>query len=235
MKNTVLFDLGGTLVHYFEMAEFPDILEQSITSVQSYLRGRGLLHVSLETMWQKVREENYEAEDYCVRPMEERLFRIFHLNDTDKSDSLGTAMCQRFMKPVFDRAHCYEDALPTIQALRSEGFKTAIISNTTWGSPASLWRQELVRHGLDKQVDTIVFCRDVGWRKPAKQIFEFTLERLHVLPADCIFVGDDPRWDLVGPETIGIKAILLERRGPVHSAGEHSIQTLYQLRDRLLL
>jgi hypothetical protein len=36
MKNTVLFDLGGTLAQYFERFEFPGILKQAITEVQNY-------------------------------------------------------------------------------------------------------------------------------------------------------------------------------------------------------
>jgi len=50
MKNTVLFDLGGTLAQYLESSEFPDILEQAITGVQSYLHSKGLLRVSPEAM-----------------------------------------------------------------------------------------------------------------------------------------------------------------------------------------
>jgi len=37
MKDTVLFDLGNTLVYYFERHEFPGILKQAITEVQNYL------------------------------------------------------------------------------------------------------------------------------------------------------------------------------------------------------
>ena len=111
----------------------------------------------------------------------------------------------------------------------------AIVSNTTWGSPAILWREEIERLGLSKYVDTIVFCRDVGWRKPARQIFEFTLEKLQALPQYCIFVGDDPRWNLVGPRAIGIEAVLIDRRGATQDAGEKPIKSLHELAGRLQL
>lgn len=73
MKNTVLFDLGQTLVQYYERFEFPGILEQAITEVQNYLHQKGLLSISPETIWQGVRDEDHTAPDYRVRPMEERL------------------------------------------------------------------------------------------------------------------------------------------------------------------
>ena len=235
MKNAVLFDLGNTLVQYFEKSEFPDILEQAIAEVQNYLHQKGLLSVSPEAMWRRVRDENYEARDYRVRLLEERLVRIFRLDDSVQASGLIMAMCRCFMKPIFARGRCYEDALPTLQGLRFGGFKTAIVSNTTWGSPAVLWREEIERFSLSKYADVVVFCTDVGWRKPARQIFEFTLEKLQALPQHCIFVGDDPRWDLVGPRAVGIEAVLIDRRGTMYDAGEDSIQNLHELWGRLQL
>jgi len=233
MKNTVLFDLGGTLVQYFKRSEFPDILEQAITEVQKCLRPKGLLSISREAMWRRVRDEDHEAREYRVRPLEERLVRIFQLDDTVQSSSLIMAICRCFMKPIFARGHCYEDSLPTLQRLRSMGFKMAIVSNTTWGSPAVLWREEIERLGLSEYVDVAVSCTDVGWRKPARQIFEFTLEKLQALPQHCIFVGDDPRWDLAGARAVGIEAVLIDRRGAMHDAGEDPISNLHELWGRL--
>jgi len=186
-------------------------------------------------MWQRVRQENYESKDYRVRPLEERLIRIFQLDTSTLFDELIMTLCRCFMRPIFTRGRCYEDTLPTLQELRSRGFKTAIVSNTTWGSPANLWREEIKRLGLDAYVDVIVFCRDVGWRKPAKQIFKFTLEKLQAFPQNCIFVGDDPRWDLVGPRSVGIDAILIDRQELRRNLGEESIKNLYELLDRLKL
>ncbi len=235
MKTTVLFDLGGTLVHYFERHEFPDILKQAITEVQNYLLQKDILRVSPDDMWQKVREEDYESSDYRVRPLEERLARIFQLDDLAQSGDLITTMCRCFMKPIFARGCCYEDTLPTLKELKLRGFNTAIISNTTWGSPANLWRKELERLGLNAYMDAVVFCRDVGRRKPAKEVFEFTLKKLQAFPQQCIFVGDDPRWDLVGPRTVGIESILIDRRRVVQHAEKEPkpIKNLNELLDKL--
>ena len=229
IRNTILFDLGGTLVQYYERSEFPGVLRQAITEVQDYLREVGLLDVSSESIWRRVEEENHEGKDHSVRPLEERLARIFQLADSTRSDGLMMAICRCFMKPIFALARRYDDVLPVLRELRSSGFTIAIISNTPWGSPANLWREEIKRLGLDELVDIIVFCRDVGWRKPDRQIFDHTLEKLHARPEDCIFVGDDPRWDLVGPRAVGIEAILIDRRGMTHNTVEKPIKNLYEL------
>ncbi len=234
MKSVILFDLGDTLVQYYVRSEFPGILDQAITGVQEYLRQEGLLHLSAEAIWQRVEEENHEAEDYAVRPLEERLTRIFQLDGSAISTEVVMEMCRCFMKPIFAVAHRYDDVLPVLQELGKRGYRKAIISNTPWGSPANLWREEIKRLSLDDRVELVVFCRDVGWRKPARQIFDYTLEKLDAEPQDCVFIGDNPRWDLVGPRAVGIDVILMDRRGLLQENEEETIKNLYELLDRLM-
>ena len=241
--KAVLFDLGNTLVRYFERSEFPAILEQAILQVRDYLDEEGLLAVSAETMWRRVRRDDYEAEDHRVRPLEERLGRIFAIEPAPAPDwarraparplERAEAMCRRFTRPIFACGRCYEDALPALQQLRAECVKTALVSNTPWGSPGALWREELARLGLSGSLDVVVFCTDVGWRKPAGPIFERALALLGAEPRDCLFVGDDPRWDLAGARAVGIPAILLDRRGGTAGVEEGSIQNLHELWDKL--
>jgi len=230
-----LFDLGNTLVHYFEKSEFQVILEQAILEVKNYLIQKGFFHISTQNMWRKVKEEDYESSDHSVRPLEERLIRIFQLDNLVLSDNILMDMCCCFMKPIFVRGHYYEDTMPTLEKLKSKGFKTAIVSNTTWGSPACLWRKEINRLGLTPYLDTTVFCRDVGWRKPAKQIFEYALEKLEVFPENCVFVGDDPRWDLIGPKAVGIFPIIVNRKSTKLLIEEKCeiVRSLHELFDKL--
>ncbi|MFC1715712.1 HAD family hydrolase [Candidatus Poribacteria bacterium] len=227
MKNAILFDLGNTLLRYYSRSEFPGILRQAIIGVQGYLRQEGLLGVSAESVWQRVEAENYEAEDYSVRPMEGRLTRIFQL-ENPTNEVIMTA-CRHFMKPIFAIAHRYEDVLPALQKLGAMGTRKAIISNVPWGCPGTLWREEIARFGLNSQIDAAFFCTDVGWRKPARQIFDYVLGKLQVEPQDCLFVGDDPRWDLVGPRAVGIEAVLIDRRGMTRNSEERSIKSLAEL------
>jgi len=78
-------------------------------------------------------------------------------------------------------------------------------------------------------MDALVFDRDVGWRKPAKPIFEFALEKLQADPDECIFVGDEPRWDIDGPQALGIDAILIDRRPNTPTAEKRTVKDLSHL------
>jgi putative hydrolase of the HAD superfamily len=232
MKDTILFDLGNTLVYYWEGEEFDGILRQCIGNVQGYLDGASLLRVSPEEMWCRVKAEDYERPDGRVRPLENRLKRIFAL-EPEVGPEVVEAMCDCFVRPFFGRACRYEDTLPTLAALRAEGFCTAIISNLPWGSPAAPWHQEVARQGLVPYTNAVIFCTDAGWRKPARPIFEFALDLCGAKPQNCLFVGDNSVWDVAGPRALGMEAVLIDRHGGASAPEEEPIRGLDELWARL--
>ena len=228
MTEAILFDLGNTLVRYFDRSEFPTILRAGILGAREVLEERGMQRVNPEAMWQSVRAEDHEAEDHRVRPLEGRLARIFQLEPHEMAE-VADGLCRRFTAPIFARGRCYEDTLPALRALRAGGYRLALVSNTPWGSPGALWREELSRLGVRPWFDAVVFCTDAGVRKPAPPIFQLALTQLQVEPGDCLFVGDDPRWDLAGPEALGMQTCLIDRKGPGQGADVACIQDLNEL------
>ena len=238
MKKAVLFDLGNTLVAYYLRAEWPGVARECIGGVRDLLAERGALEVAEDELWRRVEQEDYVAADHRVRPLEGRLARIFGLPSAapdGKEASSVDRLCRRFMEPIFARARPFEDAVPVLTELRDAGLRTAIVSNTPWGSPAALWREELERHGLAERVDLAVFCGDVGWRKPDRRIFVAALEALGVGAQDCAFVGDDARWDVAGPRAVGMEAVLVDRDGSAGRAAAPRTRSLRELRALLRL
>ena len=149
------------------------------------------------------------------------------------SPELLSSMCKQFMKPIFARGRLYDDSLPCVKELHHCGYKVGVVSNTPWGCPAALWRDELSRLGLNEFVDGAVFCRDVGWRKPDGRIFSYAMRELGVRVADCVFVGDEPRWDVVGPRSVGMRSILIDRTGKLSDEYPDAIRSLNELSGRL--
>jgi putative hydrolase of the HAD superfamily len=230
--KAILFDLGGTLAQYFEPAETSAVLWQALAEAHAFLEERGMMPPPLAVVIQRVQSEGREAGDYRVKPLAERLERVFDLQ-IPSAGVLVDEMIRRFMRPIFALGRLFPDALPTLRLCRARGFKTAIVSNSPWGSPAKLWHEELDRLGLRTLVDVAVFCGDVGWRKPARQIFDYTLDQLRLDVADCLFVGDDPRWDLVGPQGVGMEALIIDRTEALAELGEGRLRTLYDLWPRI--
>jgi putative hydrolase of the HAD superfamily len=227
-KSAIVFDLGGTLVEYYDRDAFPPILENSIRAVQDALAESARPVATWDMVWRRTLEQNFEASDHRVRPLAERLATIFGLSAADQYIDMSR-LSRAFMQPIFSLARVYDDAVPTLEQLRASHLRIAIASNTPWGSPPDLWHEELIRLGLAKHVDEIVFCCDVGWRKPDPQILELVAGRLGASIAECLFVGDDPRWDIVGAQAAGMDAILLDRRNKYHCADVLRLPTLEAL------
>ena len=227
----VLFDLGNTLVAYWERAEWPEVLRSGIERAMRFVEAEGQLRLSTASIWQRVEAHQQERAGHRVYPLQERLAGVFQLDDADPTLLAGA--CVAFMAPLFARGRVYADVRPTLARLRRGGIKTAIVSNSPWGSPALLWRGEIERLGLRQQVDADVFCGDVGWRKPARPIFERALQALQVPPERCLFVGDDPRWDLAGPRALGMRALLIDRMGKAACPDELPIRSLDELWVRI--
>ncbi len=207
--SAVLFDLGNTLAAYYRRDEFQPILERAVDNVLAELRVRGVETVDRDAALASAVAENREADDFRVIPMTERLVRIFGVPARDAP--LLEVLCERFLEPIFAVARVYDDALPVLASLRDAGLRTAIVSNSPWGSPAQPWRKELEKLGLAGLVDSIVLCSDVGWRKPAREIFVHAAAALGVHCEQCVFVGDDIQWDVEGSEAAGMRAVLIDR------------------------
>lgn len=210
MTTAVLFDLGSTLASYYRRDEFGPILERAVAGVRQQLLDVGRSVVPFEAALERAKAENREAADHRFAPLAERLARIFDVEPAARAE-LDDVLCERFLEPIFAVGRAYADARTTLEDLRARGLRTAIVSNSPWGSPPSAWRRELGRLGLAALVDAVVLCGDVGWRKPSPRIFEHACARLGVGSADCVFVGDDLEWDVAGSAAAGMKPVLIDR------------------------
>jgi putative hydrolase of the HAD superfamily len=222
--RAILFDLGNTLVGYYTSSEFPVVLRQCLRECTRAL-GQTEDPARDEELFQRALLLNREQSDYGVRPLAGRLQELF--GDYESLDQASAcALESAFLKPIFATARLDPQAVPLLEALRGRSIKTAIVSNTPWGSPADAWRAELQRHGLLDKVDATVFCMDVGWRKPHRAPFDRALSLLDVAPADALFVGDDHRWDIAGALNAGLCPVLLGSDVPTSPRDHLTIRNL---------
>ncbi len=97
-------------------------------------------------------------------------------------------------------------ARETLERLRAEGMRLAVVSNAE-GQVAA----DLREAGLADLLDLVVDSHLVGVAKPDPGIFRVALERLGALPAECVHVGDVPAYDVAGARAAGITPILVDR------------------------
>lgn len=117
------------------------------------------------------------------------------------------AACE--MEGAWAHAHhfeLYEDAVPTLDALRDRGLKLGLLSNS-----ARDLDEFVGHHGLS--VDAVLTSRAHGKTKPHETIFRRMLELLDVAPRDAVMVGDTIEDDVEGATAIGMRAVLVDREG----------------------
>ncbi len=98
-------------------------------------------------------------------------------------------------------------ALPVLEALRHEGYRVGVISNTV-GEPGSLLRPMMRRMGFDGHIDRYVFSDEQPWTKPSAAIFWAALRSLGSRPSRAVHVGDG--WsDVEGARRARLRAGVL--------------------------
>jgi putative hydrolase of the HAD superfamily len=111
------------------------------------------------------------------------------------------------MEGAWAHAHhfeLYDDALPTLDALRDRGLKLGLLSNS-----ARDLDEFVGHHGLT--VDAVLTSRSHGKTKPHEGIFRRMLELLGVAPVEALMVGDTIEDDVEGATAVGMRAVLVDR------------------------
>jgi HAD superfamily hydrolase (TIGR01509 family) len=228
--RAVIFDLGNTLVSYYQPANFMPVLRRSLEACLLALGHSPLQREAQTTLLHEALELNQERADLAVWPLEERLRVLFHAYAPDAA-MIGR-LASAFLEPIFSTAQVNPDAPAVLTDLRKMGIRTAVVSNTPWGSSGRAWRSELARHGLLTALDAVVFCTDVGWRKPHPIPFRRALDLLDISAQEAVFVGDDPVWDVEGAKGAGLRPILLA--SPEHADTSVQVTIASSLPDVLL-
>ena len=98
-------------------------------------------------------------------------------------------------------------AIALLQRLREDRVRAAAISNAAFSG--RVLNAELDRHGFGGLLQFVLSSGDLGWRKPARAIFEAALDRLAVQAERTWFVGDTLTEDVAGAAAAGLQPIWL--------------------------
>jgi putative hydrolase of the HAD superfamily len=109
----------------------------------------------------------------------------------------------RFREVYFDALDPNQEMVDLMRSLRARGYRMALLTNNVreW---EPLWRSMLP---VDEIFEVIVDSGFVGTRKPEREIYELTLERLGGQPpGQCLFV-DDVEEHCAAARELGMTAI----------------------------
>ncbi|SMF48590.1 haloacid dehalogenase superfamily, subfamily IA, variant 3 with third motif having DD or ED/haloacid dehalogenase superfamily, subfamily IA, variant 1 with third motif having Dx(3-4)D or Dx(3-4)E [Tistlia consotensis] len=214
--RAVLFDWGGTLVDYPASNARPDDHALCVRSAYDCLVGDGLLDAA--TPWERF-QPVYMAETLSLirraaETHEEHSF-LERFGNTFARLGLAHPGDDRF-GPVVEVlsdaliAHCRP--MPGAEALLNAlagRLPVAVVSNFPH---RPVVEGTLAEAGFERHLDALVVSADLGLAKPHPEIYRTAAAKLGVAPEDCLFVGDEPLADVVGPARLGCTTALLPGR-----------------------
>ena len=100
----------------------------------------------------------------------------------------------------------FPEARPALRALRDQGLRLGLLSNTHW--PRPFHERFLERDGLVELLDARLYSSEMAHLKPHPSVFAETLTALGVVdPTAAVFVGDRRYDDVWGAQRAGLRGV----------------------------
>jgi len=193
--DAVIFDWGGTLTAWHDIDFHAEslALAQAVVNADHDLEvSRQRLHEAGAAIWGRSRDHQQSA----------TVGDLFTEAGLEHDPELLTAYYD-FWEP-----HTLTDPAvrPTWEALRADGVKVGVLSNTIW--PRAFHEGIFDRDGVLDLVDGDVYTSEIPWTKPSPHAFEAALAAVGASdPARCVYVGDRLFDDIWGAHNAGLRAI----------------------------
>lgn len=212
LKNIklVIIDLDDTLVAFNEVKE--EAWKESVEIyAQKYpLISREVLYNTIirqsEFFWSDPERHRIGRLniDKARRLMMKDVFVEMNLDESYNSDFLADLYSEIRIKKMF----LYDDAHEILHKIKCKGFKTALMTN----GDSKLQRYKIERFQLEKYFDHIFIEEEVGFGKPEKRAFLNVLSKFSISPEEAIILGDNLKWEVEIPQSMGITSIWVNQK-----------------------
>lgn len=216
----VIFDMGGTLVHYTPPGQtWEEVERRGALSVYNYLlEQKHTLPAQTEAIdlaWNYARSlwsslDQYDVKDLKLGLQMKLLAQQWGISEV--SPEVSEALALAYMAELQAEVTPLEGVAETLQALDERGLKLGLVSNTMW--PGAHHLQDLERYHLTGYFDHLLFSADEESWKPNPDVFERSLKALGLQPGEAAFVGDSLYFDMYGAKRVGMKTIWIEQVQP---------------------
>lgn len=235
--EALIFDMGSTLLE-FDNVPWSAVYRIGVEAVYRRLQRLGHHPPEIEPFWERfntlldnrrklVREEHRE---YRIGPLLKTL--VSHNGVSLRPGELFE-LCNVYYAPIRRAVTVYSESHPTLAVLHAAGYRLGLLSNTAFRVVDH--SEELERFGLWSFFEVAVFTSTLRHRKPHPQPFQEVARRMSVDLTRCVYIGDRQREDVLGPQGVGMTAVLVRRphrkyeQGLTESAEIGSLSDLPQL------
>lgn len=129
---------------------------------------------------------------------------------------LSTEIADSFSRARELAIRPFPGAIETIESLREHGISTVLLTN---GS-SSIQRRKIERFNLGNLFDHILIEEEQGFGKPEAEIYHIAMSKTRAPPEETWMIGDNIIWDVLAPQSLGIKGVWVDNRNRPMKDGE---------------
>ncbi len=221
----ILFDLGGTLMYARE--DWVSTLERADQTLTQKLHEH---HIQLDTrIFRAQLHKYYEQRD---KDLQETTYHFVlrellkELGHAEVAESILRSALDAMFSVTQKNWVLENDALETLQKLRSKNYQLGIFSNA--GDDKDV--QTLVgSFGIRPYFDFVLTSAACYYRKPHPRTFEIALAQWNIAPEEAVMIGDNLQADIYGAKTLNMRTIWLTRRAKFTSDEKQRIEPDFSL------
>lgn len=214
MLKAIIFDMGGTLLHYQdgEHAGFRSVTHRGLRAIHTDLITCGCQPPSEDDFLARVDEHIGVAymtsmQELRGGSMETSVREAIAEMDIAVDDDLWRELRRQFYAVIDEIVFPREGVRETLAALAERGYKLGLLSNTFWAH--DVHDRHLTDLGLLELLPVRVYSSEEPYIKPHPLIFQATLSRIGVEASEAVYVGDRLDADVMGAQRAGMHAMLI--------------------------
>lgn len=218
MLKAIVFDAYGTLF---------DTKNGSVNAAGKILESRGRGDISALTFyarWKQIHKMHMDADGGFITEEQiyhldlKRLYAEYKIDGDADTDV-------EIMLSLQGTRDTFPETAEAVKTLRRN--YTVCIGSTTDTKPLMT---DIERSGIT--FDGVFTSEMMKCYKPHPKFYLTILESLKLSPHEVLFVGDTPENDVEGPQRVGMKTCLIDRKGICHSScPDYTVSDLRELFD----
>jgi putative hydrolase of the HAD superfamily len=236
--NTILFDLGDTLLDFGRL-DLQGLFNEGAALAYDYLqdiadglpefetyRRRHLRAIRLRAFWSMITGREFHSGAL--------MGRLLQKMEMDIQPHELEELCWLWYEPLHRCANIEEGLVEMLMEFRDQGYRLGLVSNTF--VPGEVLDRHIREEGFLHLLPMRVYSCDVGRRKPSKMIFRHALEQIQADPRETLFVGDSLKADIKGASRMGMRTVLKDparKHANSYIRPTHRITSILELRKLL--
>ena len=203
--EAVIFDLFGTLIDDF-VSSVGDMHQEMSAALN-------VPYEQFMQIWRQTAEMRIIGAFESVEANLEYVCRAMNVHPGAQQIEKTVEIRMKYMRRALEPR---PDAIKTPGQLKSQGYKTGLISNCSIEIPI-LWQET----AFAEAIDTPIFSSRERLRKPDVRIYHVACERLGVVPDSCVYIGDGEDHELAAAAKVGLHPILIQTGSQRNTSKSH--------------